>query len=124
MRTRMLWSFIGLITLLVVTPGVYAQPQQASPKERADQLKKSLSLSDEQADAVLKILKEAEVERKELLGSSGDDRQSQRETMRPLREKTNARIKSLLTKEQKEKFQETRNRRQNAEGGRERKPRK
>ncbi|MEO8167512.1 MAG: hypothetical protein ABI623_04635 [bacterium] len=112
MRTSAL--FLGVfIVIWMFMSSVVAQPQRLSASERANQLKDSLALTSAQTSAILKILQDSDNQRKELSESSSDDRQAMRESMRTLREKTDAKIEALLSKAQKEKFQAMKERRQN-----------
>lgn len=107
---RKVISFAVLVLSVVLASEAAAQPQRSmpSPEERTAQLTKELELSEDQATAVLQILKDADVERRELFQNFDGDRQSMMETMRALGEKTDGRINELLTEDQQLKYAEIR----------------
>ncbi len=97
-------------SLVAIGSVAKAQPQRVmpSPEERTAQLSKELELSEDQAVAVLQILKGADAERRELFQNFDGDRQSMMETMRTLNEKTDGRINEVLTEDQQLKYAEIR----------------
>ena len=97
MMVAVVMAFIGI-------QPVFAQRMQMSPEQRAQRLKDSLSLKDDQAAGVLKIFQEMDQRRKDLFSSESSDRQSRMEAMRSLMDTTDARIEALLTAEQKTKY--------------------
>lgn len=107
---RKVISFAVLALSVVLASEAAAHPQRSmpSPEERTAQLTKELELSEDQATAVLQILKDADVERRELFQNFDGDRQSMMETMRALGERTDGRINELLTEDQQLKYVEIR----------------
>ncbi len=116
-----LTPIVFCLLLLLTAAGadrIQAQPQRMSPKERADRLKSQLSLSDSQTVAVTKIYEESQQEMSKAFNDSSGDRQSRREVMMKMMSKTDDRIDSLLTADQKTKFAEIKKARQSRQGGR------
>lgn len=80
-----------------------AQGMRMSAEDRAKALKDSLALSDKQTEQVLVIFKEMGSKRQALTDSI-QDRDARRDAMMTLMAKTDEKIESLLTKDQKEKY--------------------
>jgi Spy/CpxP family protein refolding chaperone len=103
------WIVIAVFSLLVpllLHVAAVAQPMRISPEERTAQLKKELSLTEEQAAKVRTILDEAQKESQKLFESSRGDRAAMREMMMKKAEETDEKISALLNQEQKVKFAE------------------
>jgi Spy/CpxP family protein refolding chaperone len=106
------WSIIQRAILIAVMLAITlpsratAQPRMASPEERAKQLKELLSLSDEQAAKVQKISKELEEEMTAKRGELTGNREAMRNASIEIVQKTDDKIKAILTDEQKEKYEE------------------
>lgn len=101
------WIVIAVFSLLVPllpTVSAVAQPMRMSPEERTAQLKKELSLTEEQAAKVRTILDEAQKESQKLFESSGGDRAALRERMMKKAKETDEKISALLNEDQKVKF--------------------
>ena len=97
--------FIGVVLLIgISSTNVMAQGMRMSPEDRAKVLKDSLGLSDKQMELVLDLLKEMGSERR-ALADSIQDRDARREAMMSLMAKSDKKIESLLTSEQKEKYE-------------------
>ncbi|MBI2428025.1 MAG: hypothetical protein HYV29_04395 [Ignavibacteriales bacterium] len=110
-----------LVLVLCGAAVLFAQPMRMTTEERVANLKKELTLTDEQAAKVTAILKESEKKREAAFDKSGDDREARRAQMTALMEETDTKIAALLTKEQKKKYEELKKeRRQRIEGRRER----
>lgn len=98
-----------LMVALFTTSGIFAQQRQrerATPEERAkrqvETLTKELKLTDTQKDKVYKIvLKFAEQQPKQ---GNSTDREKRREEMLKIQKQRNDSIKTVLTDEQKKKF--------------------
>jgi ribosomal protein L29 len=100
-----------LSCMLVFTFMVSAQGpggRGMSDEERGKQyeeLKKELTLSDQQVDSLKAIDGEFSTKMREAREKNGDDRDKNRADMTSLREKRDARVKTILTKEQYTKYQ-------------------
>lgn len=94
---------VALGLTLVASDGL-AQGMRATPEQRTQRLKDSLSLNEDQSSKVLTIYQEMDQERSELFNASGGDRQAMMESMRGLNEKFDGKIEALLTPGQKVKF--------------------
>lgn len=96
---------IGTALLVVISSSsIMAQGMRMSAEDRAKVLKDSLGLNDKQMEQVVSILKEMGSKR-QALADSIQDRGARREAMMGLMAKSNEKIESLLTKEQKEKYE-------------------
>jgi ribosomal protein L29 len=95
-----------------------------SDEERAKQyeeLKKELTLSDQQVDSLRAIDREFFTKMREARERNGNNREKNRADMTSLTEKRNVRIKTILTEEQYTKYQKIESgRRQRRPGGSER----
>lgn len=98
--------FIIQAFMLITTETVTAQRMRMSVDERVKLLTEQLSLTKVQADSVRKIYLELDTLRTKLFNTNQGDRSEMREIMRKIQDSTDARIDSLLTKEQREKFVE------------------
>lgn len=116
-------AFAAAIIMAGLAPAgmAIAQRQMPTPQQRVERLKDSLKLSDEQSAAIVRIYQDADQSRKALFDSANaGDRDARMAAMRGLSEKTDARIDSLLTPDQKVKYGEMKKQRQQGFGGRRR----
>ena len=95
---------ISLLALIVGVTTSMAQGMRMTPEERVKQLKDSLSLNEKQTEQITAIYKELGAQR-QALQDSIQDRDAMRDAMRGLMAKSDEKVKALLTKEQKEKFE-------------------
>jgi len=102
----MVVAVFSLLVSLLLQVSAVAQPMRMSPEERTAQLKKELSLTEEQAAKVRTILDEAQKESQKLFESSRGDRAAMREMMMKKAKETDEKISALLNEEQKAKFAE------------------
>ena len=104
--------FAFMVLFLLTSVSVFAQknsnktPEERAQK-RADMMKESLTLSDEQRQQVYDILLSHITEADGIRSSStvDEDKSVRREKMKTLREATHNRIKEILTAEQNEKLE-------------------
>lgn len=96
-----------------------------SAEERAkryEELKKELSLNDQQVDSLKAIDQEFFTKMRDVREKNGNDREKNREEMRSLMDKRGERVKTVLTDEQYTKYQkiesERRQRGPGRQGGR------
>jgi ribosomal protein L29 len=73
--------------------------------KRYEELKKELSLNDQQVDSLKVIDQELFTKMREIREKNGDDREKNREEMRTLMDKRSERVKTILTEEQYTKYQ-------------------
>ncbi|MDR1222454.1 MAG: hypothetical protein LBL07_06195 [Tannerella sp.] len=119
-------KIFAAVCMLMLTFMVSAQNQGGrgmSEEERAkryDELKKELSLTDQQVDSLKAIDQELFTKMREVREKNGDNREKNREDMRKLTDKRNERVKAILTEEQYTKYQkmEEQRRQRNPGGGR------
>jgi len=105
--------FAGLVSLSVVSAQPVDQPRPPqggpmSPKQMVSQLKKDLNLTDEQSAKIQKIFEAQREEMRKMFDAAQDERDAMFEKMEKQKEETNAKIVSLLTDEQKKKFEKIR----------------
>src|ERR1700690_2677077 len=121
-RSRFVIALVFAVLCLV--PGIgnvlYAQRGTMTPKDRAANLKKSLDLTDSQTTVVTQLYTESQEQMKAALDSAKGDRQSMRDLRMSIMKKTDERIDSLLTDDQKKKYEELRKDRQGRARGRQR----
>ena len=91
--------------------GMFGTPRMATPDQWAGQLKERLALTGGQFQEVQKLLDASQKEIAALLDSRRDNPGSIRDSMTAIMRGMDTRIKSLLTPEQKKKFEELRNER-------------
>ena len=102
---RYLLVLFGVVLLVgISSTNVKAQGMRMSAEDRAKVLKDSLGLSDKQMEQVVGILKEMSSKR-QALADSIQERDARREAMMNLMAKSDEKIESLLTPEQKEKYE-------------------
>lgn len=108
MQTRRL--FFVLIISAILSLGVSAQPRGGEGRGDAQvkKMQEKVGLTDEQAAKVKAILQKAREEARNAFENGDVDREAMREMMMKSREKTDAEIMKLLTKEQKPKFEQYR----------------
>jgi Spy/CpxP family protein refolding chaperone len=104
MRQHLTLLICAFLLVVITSTNVVAQGMRMSAEDRAKVLKDSLRLSDKQMEQVVAILKEMGSER-QALADSIRDRDARREAMMSLMAKSDEKIESLLTKEQKEKYE-------------------
>jgi Spy/CpxP family protein refolding chaperone len=76
------WQLVSVLALaLLVQATSPAQPRRLSPEERTAELKKELSLTEEQAAKVKSIFEQHDKEVRKLFEASGGDRAAMREAM-------------------------------------------
>lgn len=101
--------FFVLIVSAILSIGVYAQPPGGGREGRGEgqikKLQEKVGLTDEQTAKVKEIMQKAREEGRKAFENSDGDRDAMREMMMKSREKTDAEIMKLLTKEQKPKFE-------------------
>ncbi len=102
--------FIPLFVALAfcMSNSSYAQRGRPSLEERVKRLTEQLSLSKTQADSVKSIYQAADQERANLFKDQSGDRSSIREAMGKIMQNADAKIDSLLTSDQKAKFDQLR----------------
>ncbi len=105
MRTTMR-LLLPLFMLLLFTGAASAQMMRMTPEERADRLKDSLKLSAAQTEKVKAIYEDSQNAMQDIFQSNSGDREAMRTAMQEQMKKTDARIDSLLTKDQKVKYEE------------------
>jgi Spy/CpxP family protein refolding chaperone len=101
------WQLVSVLALaLLVQATSPAQPRRLSPEERTAELKKELSLTEEQAAKVKSIFEQHDKEVRKLFEASGGDRAAMREAMQQKVKQTDEKILALLNPEQKAKYTE------------------
>lgn len=86
--------------------------------KRYEEMKKELSLNDQQVDSLKVIDQEFFTTMREQREKNGNDREKGREIMQKMNEQRNERVKAILSEEQFTKYQEMENqRRQRSPGG-------
>ncbi len=107
MQSRRL--FFVLIVSVILSIGIFAQPPGGGREGRGEaqikKLQERVGLTDEQTAKVKEIMQKAREEGRKAFENSDGDRDAMRETMMKSREKTDAEIMKLLTKDQKPKFE-------------------
>lgn len=86
--------------------------------KRYEEMKKELSLNDQQVDSLKVIDQEFFTKMREQREKNGDDREKGREEMQKMSEQRNERVKKILTDEQFTKYQEMESQRRQRGGGR------
>ncbi len=104
MKYFLMSLFAAVLLVGISTTPASAQGMRMSPEERVKQLKDSLSLDDKQTDAITAIFKEMGAKRQAMMDSI-DDRDARREAMTGLMKTTDEKIESVLTPEQKDKYE-------------------
>jgi len=105
-----MFLLVGVLVVIGST-NMMAQGMRMSADARAKVLKDSLGLSDKQMEQVAGILKEMGSKR-QALADSIQDRYARREAMMSLMTKSDEKIESVLTKEQKKKYEVMKKRRE------------
>ncbi len=107
MLTRRLFIVLIISTILSLT--VFAQPRGENRGDaQVKKMQEKVGLTDEQAAKVKAIMQKAREEARSAFENGDVDREAMREMMMKSREKTDAEIIKLLTKEQKPKFEQYR----------------
>jgi Spy/CpxP family protein refolding chaperone len=120
-KTRMLRSVsVALLGAAILCSTGFSQPKRMVPAERAERLKNELGLTDAQVAAVTKIFEESQQEMQKPSVNGGDDRQARRTAMKAMMDKTDSRIDSILTPDQKKKFASAKKKHQGKMPGRSR----
>jgi periplasmic protein CpxP/Spy len=96
--------FCALFLVVVSTTGAYAQRMRMSPQERVAALKDSLGLSDDQTAKITSIFEDMGKQRQAIFDST-DDRDARRQAMMSLSAKADTLIESVLTDQQKAKYE-------------------
>lgn len=90
-----------------------AQPRSGNRAERQlERIKEKIDLNKEQTEKIKTILEKAQEEMRAMFEKSDGDRSSMREAATKRTEQTDAEIEKVLTKKQKEKYQEYKKERQ------------
>jgi Spy/CpxP family protein refolding chaperone len=99
-------SMIATLAIILVL-GSFAQPRNGEGRMEAQlkRLQEKVGLTDEQTVKVKEILQKSREEARKAFENGDGDRESMREMMMKSRERTDAEIMKLLTKEQKPKFE-------------------
>jgi len=119
---RLLTGMMLVAFVVVAAATAFAQPPRMSAEDRTKRLTEQLSLTDVQAKKVLVIYKGSEEDMRKIFESADGDRDAMREKMRPVRERVNKQIDSLLTADQKTKFEEIKKQGPPPRGGDQRPP--
>ncbi len=102
-------SIIALFAcVLAAHTGASAQPRMDSPKDRAGNLKERLALNDSQTAAITKIFEESQHDMRKLFDMRGGDRDSIRAMRMTMMKQVDDRIDSVLTSDQKKKYDDLR----------------
>ena len=104
MRNFLFFLASAVLLIVISSTNGMAQGMRMSADDRAKVLKDSLGLNDKQTEQVVSILKEMGAKR-QALADSIQDRDARRDAMMSLMAKNDEKIESLLTKEQKEKYE-------------------
>lgn len=107
MRTKLLAS--SLLIAFILTGSVFSQPKPPSVKEKLQQLKKTLELSETQAKQIEVILKTTESKMdslKEKMEDAHDDAMDAMDAMDNIIESEDKEIVKVLDESQKEKYVE------------------
>ncbi len=94
--------------MLLIHAGASGQPRMDSPKDRAAAMKERLALSDSQATAITKIFEASQADMKKAFDMRGGDRDSIRAMRMSMMKKVDDRIDSVLTADQKKKYDDFR----------------
>jgi hypothetical protein len=106
MMQRLAVVVIGIIIIASLTQTTYAQGRfRMTTEERVAMLKDSIALDTAQAAKITVILNQSDKKRQEIFEKSDGDRESMRDAMMTLMEKTDTQIKEVLKKGQKEKYE-------------------
>lgn len=99
--------FLVAFLTLILTVVSLAQPRNGEGRTEAQikRLQEKVGLTDAQTVKVKEILQKARDEARKAFENGDGDRESMREMMMKSREKSDAEIMKLLTKEQKPKFE-------------------
>ena len=99
-------SLIFLAIILLISFSANAQMMRMNPKERAEELKEKLELSDEQTKQVEEIYIKTDNEIKETNREGSRNREQLRDAMETIMSNTDNEILKILNDAQKEKYKE------------------
>jgi len=97
---------ILLVMMLLTSFFANAQMMRMNPKERAEELKEKLNLTDEQTKQAEEIYIKADKEMKETMFEGARNRERLREAMETIMSNIDIKILKILNDEQKEKYNE------------------
>lgn len=110
MKNILTLAIAGILTLGISNAQERGARQNRTPEEMAktqvERLTEQLTLSKSQQDSVYKYSLIASKEQRKLMESAGDNREAAFEKMRGMREQNNVKIKSFLTADQLQKYEE------------------
>jgi len=106
MKRPTLMLFVCSFLMVLTVCSAQAQRMQMTAEQRAQRLKDTLALSDDQYGKVLTIYQDMDKKRQELFSSAGDDRDARMQAMRSLSDSTDTKIEALLTADQKTKYED------------------
>lgn len=106
---------IGAVTMSFAQGG--GGGMRMKPEDQAKRLQTQLKLTDDQTTKVTAIYAAQATKMDSLMKAANGDFSSMRTTMGPMREATNAKIKALLTDEQKTEFDKVQAAMRNRMGG-------
>lgn len=110
MKNLLSLLFATILTIGVSVAQERGPRQNRTPEEMAknqvERLTEQLSLTKPQQDSILNYSLKVAKDQKAIFDAAGDDRQAAFEKMRTIREESNNKIKSFLTKEQVVKYDE------------------
>jgi periplasmic protein CpxP/Spy len=100
-----LLSFV-LLFAVALSASDAQQRMRMTPEQRAARLKDSLALSDDQVGKIVTIFQESDSLRQQAVASAGDDRDARMAAVRKVMDDSDSKIESLLTDNQKTKYEE------------------
>lgn len=110
MKNVMSLLIAALISVGISQAQERAPRQNRSPEESAkmqvERLTAELTLNQSQQDSIYKYSLLARTEQRKLMETAGDNKEEGFEKMRTIRENSDKKIKSFLTKEQEKKYDE------------------
>lgn len=112
--------FVIGATAMSFAQGGGGRGMMRSPEEQAKALQTQLSLNDDQTAKITAIYKDQATKRDSVMKANNGDRRAAMQTMRPMMEATNTKIKAVLTADQAaayEKWQKERMERMRNGGG-------
>lgn len=105
-----------LIVMLLVSFSMNAQMRR-TPKERAENLKQRLELTNEQTKKVETIYTESEKKAMKIFEENSGNREENMKSFRKIMEESDAQIDKILNKKQKEAFKKFKEERMQRMGG-------
>ncbi|HXX64503.1 MAG TPA: hypothetical protein VEO56_11980 [Bacteroidota bacterium] len=106
MKKTTLMVFAASLMMLLGVGSAQAQRMQMTAEQRAQRLKDTLALSDDQYGKVVTIFQDMDKKRQELFSAAGDDRDARMQAMRSLSDSTDTKIEALLNADQKTKYED------------------